>query len=247
MKKSSRLEKTGPAPLPWRNTQRGILPCAAGVALAVLVLAAGGNPAAAGIFKWVDEQGQVHFSDNKSRIPKHHMQSKTWQKIRGTTPVKSHRPAPVSSAASTAGAPALAVEKTAKDLVPDAAASPPEKHAYVQELSQERFQALKAAQSTLQYMIHSYQQLFENVTPNAQEGKFYMMHVQKFRAVKLNALETINQAEWPALNPVSSFLESSAGEDVDLELGGTDYEQRLTNLYERMRNEVQEAQMLMAR
>ncbi len=173
------------------------------------------TPIWAGIYKWKDDQGKVHFTDDKSRIPLKYRGN--LEKFKGVTEPK---PKPVEAEQ----------EKEAVAPEPEAA----EEKAAEKEKTAELVAALKETIKFLEDSNRRHQRTINFVKPDVKNGRYYMLSVRKGVGRKKQMIEKLDDFKLPSLKKARRFLKSSLLQDKLEKIGGDDYLERIQRLKQRL-------------
>ena len=188
--------------------------------------------AVAGIYKWRDDQGKLHFTDSKSKIPLKYRENV--QKLRG---VAEPKPEPVEE-------PASEPEKGGKEK--EAVASEPaagggngaEKEPEKEEQDPKLVAILKATIKFLEDKNREHTRLIKFVKPDKQNGRYYIVAIRKGVGKKTQMVEKLKGFKLPSLKRARRFLKSSLLQDKQVKIGGEDYLERLQRLKQRLEREI---------
>jgi len=177
------------------------------------------TPLGAGIYKWKDDQGKIHFTDDKSRIPlKYRGQL---EKFKGVTEPK----------------PVVPVEKPASEPGKnEAIASEPggEKETGGKKENPKLVAMLKETIKFLEDKNRAHQRLINFVKPDVLNGRSYILNIRKGVGQKNQMIEKLDDFKLPSLKKARRFLKSSLLQDKLETIGGDDYLERIQRLKERL-------------
>ena len=177
------------------------------------------TPLWAGIYKWKDDQGKIHFTDDKSRIPLKYRER--FEKFKGVVEPKpkSVQQEPVEPV----------VAEKEKEVV---ASSEPVMTE--EEKTAELVAALKETKTFLDYENVSHERLIKFVKPNKFNGKNYINEVRR----RLTRKKMLSEFKAPVLIEANSYLTKSAALDESEDYGGEDFEERILALQKRMKTQI---------
>ncbi len=191
------------------------------------------TPIWAGIYKWKDDQGKVHFTDDKSRIPlkyRGHL-----EKFKGVTEPK---PEPVKAEEeeeAVAPEPGAAEEKAAAEKAAE------------KEKTAEIVAALKETKKYLEYENASNERLIKFVKPTKFHGRNYMNEVRKKLPRKKKLAEKLSKFKDSVLIMANSYLTKTIALDESEKMGGEGYLERILALRQRMKTQVETKKKIIRR
>jgi hypothetical protein len=163
--------------------------------------------AVAGIYKWRDDQGKLHFTDSKSKIPLKYRE-KT-EKFKGVVEPKPKEEAPAEEEASPEeGQEPSAAAKPPPEEKPEPAGPPP--------LTEEQKATMTAVYQPLIKVWNSHVVLLMEGEPMDKKLKQYVGVAQSSAASKKSIAKTIGKSKHPFLVEIKSFLKKSARKDARL-------------------------------
>ncbi len=193
------------------------------------------TPIWAGIYKWKDDQGKVHFTDDKSRIPlKYRGQL---EKFKGVTESK---PKPVEAEEEEEAVAPEAEEKAANEKAVEEKAAEREKTA-------ELVAALKETKSFLEHENASHERMVKFVKPTKFHGRNYVVEIRRRLKSKIKLAEKLSKFEDPVLIMANSYLAKSIKRDEREEMGGPGYLERILALNKRMKTQVETKKRIIRR
>ncbi len=182
------------------------------------------TPLWAGIYKWKDDQGKIHFTDDKSRIPLKYRER--FEKFKGVV-----EPKPKSVQQEPVVEPVEAEKE--KEVV---ASSEPVMTE--EEKTAELVAALEETKTFLEYENVSHERLIKFVKPNKFNGKNYINEVRRRLTRKKMLSEKLSEFKAPVLIEANSYLTKSAALDESEDYGGEDFEERILALQKRMKTQI---------
>jgi len=184
------------------------------------------TPLWAGIYKWKDDQGKIHFTDDKSRIPlKYRGQLEKFKGVvdpsaRGSGPSADPAAAgPDAEAEAGSEAPAAAVEKPGKG---------PEKSKY----SKEQIALLKKVKTYMTREWAAHVRLVNNIKPTKINGKYYVSSARKSATGKKGIINQIGGSAIPSLVEVKKFLKKSRVNDTKIKMGNLEMMEKVRRIKE---------------
>lgn len=160
------------------------------------------TPLWAKIYKWKDDQGKLHFTDDRAKIPQKYREKV--QKFKGVTEPKEEEPEP---------------EEKPKEEPSAAIKPPPEeepKPAGPPPLTEEEKAAMKAVYRPLIMVWNKHIKLLMGGVPDDKNLKRYV-GVAQSSAVKKKAIKKIiGKTEHPLLIEIKSFMKKSGRKDARL-------------------------------
>jgi len=184
------------------------------------------TPLWAAIYKWKDDQGKIHFTDNKSSIPLKYRNQ--LEKVKGMTEPK---PEPVEEP--------VAVEKE-KEVVAAEPEVVEEKGAGEERKKDlELIAILKETIKFLEDENRSHQRLLNFVKPDVQNGRYYIVPIRKGVGKKEQLVKKLRKFKRFSLNRARRFLKGSLIQDKEEKIGGDGYLERILSLKSRLEGEIQ--------
>jgi len=193
------------------------------------------TPIWAGIYKWKDDQGKVHFTDDKSRIPlkyRGHL-----EKFKG---VREPKPEPVEAEQEEEAVAPEAGEKAAAEKAAAEKAAEREKTA-------ELVAALKETKKFLEYENASNERLIKFVKPTKFHGRNYMNEVRKKLPRKKKLAEKLSKFKDSVLIMANSYLTKTIALDESEKMGGAGYLERILALNQRLKTQVETKKKIIRR
>jgi len=199
-------------------------------ALVLAVLWLCQTPLWAGIYKWKDDQGKVHFTDDKSRIPlkyRGHL-----EKFRGVTEPK---PEPVEA------------EKEKEAVVSEPVVAKEKGTGEEKETGEETGEKKKnlklvaMLKETIKFLEDNnrrHQRMIKFVKPDVQNGRYYILSIREGVGQKKQMIEKLDDFKQPSLKSARRFLKSSLFQDKSEKIGGDDYLERVQRLKQRLEKEI---------
>ncbi len=191
------------------------------------------TPLWAGIYKWKDDQGKVHFTNDKSRIPlkyRGHL-----EKFKGVT---EPRPKPVEAEK----------EKEAVAPEPEAAEEKAaEEKAAEKEKTAELVAALKETKKYLEFENASNERLIKFVKPTKFHGRNYVNEVRRKLPRKKKLAEKLSKFKDSVLIMANSYLTKTIALDESEEMGGEGYLERILALRQRLKTQVETKKKIIRR
>jgi len=185
--------------------------------------------AVAGIYKWRDDQGKLHFTDSKSKIPLKYRENV--QKLRG---VAEPKPEPVEE-------PASGPEKEKEAVASEPAAgggNGAEKEPEKEEQDPKLVAMLKATIKFFEDKNREHTRLIKFVKPDKQNGRYYIVAIRKGVGKKTQMVDKLKGFKLPSLKRSRRFIKSSLLQDKQEKIGGEDYLERLQRLKQRLEREI---------
>lgn len=211
----------------------------AGVTLALLWLFQ--SSAVAGIYKWRDDQGKLHFTDSKSKIPLKYRGN--IQKFKGVVEPKpepvAEPPAAVEEEKETVPEPEAVNEKTAEEKAAEEKAA--------KEKAAQLVAALKETQRFLENENLAHERLMKFVEPTEVNGLNYMNEVRRRLSEKKRLIEKLSKFEAPSLVKANAYLTESAALDDSEQIGGKGYLERILALRQRMKTQIENKKKIIRR
>jgi hypothetical protein len=181
--------------------------------------------AGAGIYKWRDDQGKWHFTDDRGKIPLQYRENT--QRFKGVTEPKPKEEPPA--------------EEEPEEPQAEAKKAPPEKKpkpAAAPQLTKEDKATMTAVYQPLLMVWNKHVQLLMEGEPVDKKLKHYVMGAQRSAVSKRAIVKTIGDNEHPLLVEIKSFLKKSAKKDARLEMDNPSLINYVTFFRERLMEEI---------
>ena len=212
-----------------------------GLLIVALLLSA--SSVGAGVYKWRDDAGKLHFTDDKNKIPLQY-RSRGAEKMKGM--IESPAPKKPVMPAGTVKDP-TAVEN------PDetAGTEPPaieEKKDPTEGMDPKLKAILKETKNFLENENIRYEYLVTSVKPDKLNGgRAYVNAVYKFLDAKKKLVQKLRKFKLPSLNVAQQYLQRSAQRDRKIKVGGEDYIEQLERLKKRMKSGIKTKKKIIAK
>ena len=193
--------------------------------LSVYFLCASVEPAQAKLYKWKDDSGATHYTDNENNIPFKYRKKESLEKLKG-----------LSKPRSTKGTPDEKSENIPENLSEEEIAQ--EEEVIEEQVENESIIFLKEVKTFLEVEISKHQKILKAVPADELNGKYIIMPLKARANKKFTLAEKIKKSRIKALKPVSQYLISSASIDQRGELGGNDYLARIVEARNRMESDI---------
>lgn len=200
--------------------------------LLIVALLWSASSVGAGVYKWRDDAGKLHFTDDKNKIPLQY-RSRGAEKMKGMI----EPPAPPKPVM-----PAGTVKDPTAVENPDetAGTEPPaieEKKDPTEGMDPKLVAILKETKNFLENENVRYEYLVTSVEPDKLNGgRAYVNAVYKFLDAKKKLVQKLRKFKLPSLNVAQQYLQRSAQRDRKIKVGGEDYIEQLERLRKRMRS-----------
>ncbi len=200
------------------------------------------TPLWAGIYKWKDDQGKVHFTDDKSRIPlKYRGKLEKFKGVVEPKPKSVQEPVEAEK-----GKEAVAPEPEApEEMAPEEKAA--EEKAAEKEKTAELVAALKETKKYLEYENASNERLTKFVKPTKFNGRYYVNELRKKLPRKKKLAEKLSEFKDSVLIMANSYLTKSIALDESEKMGGPGYLARILALRQRMKTQVKTKKKIIKR
>ncbi len=188
------------------------------------------TPLWAGIYKWKDDQGKIHFTDDKSNIPLKYRNK--LEKFKGVTEPKVDIPEPEGEPEASAGE-----EPGGQTPDPQAAAPKPEIPQPTQEYSHKERAFIKEVRDSLMKEWGSHVSLLRELKVTKENEKYHAQVAQKSAANKQSLAGKIRRfrSDLPHMKEIRTYLKKSRIKDLRLKMdsdllkiGVEKYRKRLT-------------------
>lgn len=190
------------------------------------------TPLSAGIYKWKDDQGKIHFTDDKSRIPlKYRMQLEKFKGVVEPSQGKSS-----ASAGSETGSDEEAAmgEETPPAGGGEQASKPPPKSKY----NKEQIALLKKVKTYMTKAWAANVRLVNNIEPTELNGKYYIASQRKFASQKKGMIKQIGGSDIPSLKAVKKFLKRSSVKDTRLKIADPPFMEKVQTIRQTIEGEI---------
>ncbi len=193
-------------------------------------------PVDAAIYKWKDDQGKTHFTDDKSKIPLKYREQ--LEKFKG---VAEPKPEPVEEPVeSEKEKEAVAVEPEAGEG--NGGGEPPKKKKNVELIAM-----LKETIQFLEDENRTHQRLLNFVKPDVQNGRYYIVPIRKGVNKKEQFVKKLKGFKHPSLKRAGRFLKNSLFRDRQEKIGGDGYLERILDLKQRLEREIKTKKKIIKR
>ena len=195
--------------------------------LSVYFLCASVEPAIAKLYKWKDDKGSTHYTDNENNIPLQYRNKDKIEKLKGLSEAKPPAEDPSDET------PAEETIAEGEESVPEGEEEGPS------EADAEALLFLQELKAYLDTEIRLKGRILQAVPPNVKYGKHYILPVQARAELKFSMAQKIKDSGIESLKPVSQFLITSGQLDSELGIGGDGYLQRILDLRDRIESEIE--------
>lgn len=212
-----------------------------GLLIVALLLSA--SSVGAGVYKWRDDAGKLHFTDDKNKIPLQY-RSRGAEKMKGMI----EPPAPPKPVM-----PAGTVKDPTAVENPDetAGTEPPaieEKKDPTEGMDPKLVAMLNETKNFLENENVRYEYLVTSVEPDKLNGgRAYVNAVYKFLDAKKKLVQKLRKFKLPSLKVAQQYLQRSAQRDRKIKVGGEDYIEQLERLKKRMKSGIKTKKKIIAK
>ena len=190
------------------------------------------TPLSAAIYKWKDDQGKVHFTDDKSRIPlKYRMQL---EKFKGVVDPSQRKSSPPAGSDAGSGEEAAVGEEPPAAGGDEQVAKPPKKSKY----SKEQLALLKKIKVYLTKEWAANSKLYKHIEPTKLNGKYYLLRANKAAAKKKGMIKQIGGSDIPSLKAVKKFLKRSSVKDTQLKIADPPFMEKVQTIRKTVEGEI---------
>ena len=207
--------------------------------LSVFFLCVSGGPVKAKIYKWKDDQGATHYTDNENNIPLKYRTKEKIQKLRGLAQPRQPGGAPAEESS------AEEAEEGGEEATGPEAEMAGEGEGGSSEADSETLAFLKEVKDFLDLEITQHKKLLQSVPPDVKNGKYYILPIKNRAGKKFEMASKIKKSGVKALKPVSQYLLISAELDSKEQVGGDNYLGRILELKSRLEQEVVKKEKLL--
>lgn len=205
-----------------------------GLALAVLWLFQ--TPLYAAIYKWKDDQGKLHFTDSKSKIPlKYRDQMEKFKGVSEPNPEPVEEPEGVEKAERAEKA---EKEKEVVAPMPGGGEDNGEDTKPAKKKNLKLIAMLKDAIKFLKDENRTHQRLINFVKPDVQNGRYYIVAIRNATGKKEEFIKKLKGFNLPSLKRARRFLTNTLFQDKQEKIGGEGYLERIKSLKERLEREI---------
>ena len=197
-----------------------------GLTLAGLILTQ--TPVWAGVYKWQDDQGKIHFTNDKSSIPLQYLTKKQVKIVIGSEPSFKKKAEQVELAS----IPAITDPEMPKQPGPSVVQ---EEGGKSPEMAPEAVAMLKETKTYLEKENRAHLRLIHIVEPTEANGKHFIMSGKNALPRKKELVKKLDAFKLPSLKDARKYLKRSAFKDRLEKIGGNDYLVRIQKLVERMK------------
>jgi Domain of unknown function (DUF4124) len=202
-----------------------------GVVLTVLWLFQ--TPLYAAIYKWKDDQGKLHFTDSKSKIPLKYRDQ--FEKFRGVAePSPKESGSPAGAAAGSEKGETEASQGETEGESAGSAEKPPEKSKY----SKKQIELLKKVKDNLTKIWASSVKLVKHIEPTKLNGKYYIASQRKSASQKKAIIKQIGASEIPSLKKVRKFLKKSSVNDAKINMGDPAFMEKVQRIRQAIEGDI---------
>ncbi|MGV7220781.1 MAG: DUF4124 domain-containing protein [Nitrospinales bacterium] len=190
--------------------------------LSIYLLCASVETAQAKLYKWKDDSGATHYTDNENNIPFKYRNKNKLEKLKGLS-----KPKPIES--ETKDNPDS--ENPEEEIAPEAEATE-------ENPDSESLAFLEEVKSYFETDIKNTRRILKAVPADVKNGKYIIFPLKAGANKKLELADKIKTSKIKALKPVTQYLISSGALDQMGEIGGNDYLARIIETKDRLEREV---------
>jgi hypothetical protein len=192
--------------------------------ISVYCLSATVETAQAKIYKWKDDKGTTHFTDNEKNIPLKFRKKEKLEELKGLTKPK----------------PTKGKTQETSEKENDAEAIDQGVGAEVGEENSlnETILLLEEVKTFLELEINFHKRILKSVPANVKNGKHYFLPLMERAKGKFTLADKIKESGIKSLKPVSNYLITSGSLDQGNTIGGNDYLSRIIETKSRMESEI---------
>lgn len=191
------------------------------------------QPAFSAVYKWKDDQGRTHFTDDEGKIPAQYRNKDKVKKVKGLTTRETPKTTPEEAEESEEGEEGSEEkEATAEGEAGSEAGEEP---------SEEEKATLALLEEVKTFMVAEnevHNKLIEFVPADEKNGKNYILPLKKRSVKKISLVKKMYKSKLRVLKPMVNFLRQSAALDSQGKLGGEDYIGRIVAVKNRIEREV---------
>ncbi len=197
----------------------------------------------AGVYKWTDEKGRTHYTDDRSQIPAKYRDKNTMKGLKGLVESK-----PVAPKTSSPAKPAAKAEENTEALAPEAKESSSDQAVGTtnssSQISPEEIAMLKETKKYLEDENREFQRIIKYVEPTEANGKYYVMEMNNRVKKKQEMVKKMDGMKLSSLQQAKSYFKRTIIMDKGETIGGEDYLDRIVNIRDKMERGLREKKNL---
>ncbi len=190
------------------------------------------TPLSAAIYKWKDDQGKTHFTDDKSNIPLKYRNQ--LEKFKGVVDPSQRKSSPSAGSETGSDEEAAMGEETPSAGSGEQASKPPPKSKY----NKEQIALLKKVKTYMTKAWAANVRLVNNIEPTELNGKYYIASQRKTASGKKGMIRQIGGSEIPSLKEVKKFLKKSSLNDTRLKVGNLPFMEKVQKIRQTLDAEI---------
>ena len=197
----------------------------------------------AGVYKWTDENGRTHYTDDRSQIPVQFRDKNSMKGVKGLIEEKQRvpeKPSPV-KADSTEEEQTEKLASEVKENSGDSNGTPADSSS---KISPEEIVMLKDTKKYLEDENREFQRILKYVEPTEANGKYFVMEMNKRVKKKQEMVEKMEGMKLPSLQSAKSYFKRTIIIDKGETIGGEDYLDRIVSIRDKMERGLREKKNL---
>ncbi|MFQ5716256.1 MAG: DUF4124 domain-containing protein [Nitrospinales bacterium] len=181
----------------------------------------------AAVYKWRDERGSVHFTDDINQVPKRYRKPPYLLKV----PRTSDKPPFSSPVQSSPGA-------ASKEISEHEDAGPGTSKAEETRLTEEEKTAIREAISYLEGEIQR-DEILTRMMPSERNGKTFVAAIKRSLPQKKGLAEKLSKLEPPLIKKTLGFIKASIDKDEQVRVTGPKMKRRTLGMLNRLKREME--------
>jgi len=191
------------------------------------------QPAFSAVYKWEDDQGQIHYTDDEGEIPAQYRNKNMLTKVKGLVTRETPKTIPEEAEEPEEGEEGSEEQETTGEG--EAGSGPGGEPS---EEDKETIALLEEVKTFIVAENEFHNKLIKFVAPDEKYGKNYILPLQKRSVKKLALVDKMYKSKLGVLKPMVIFLRQSATLDSEGKLGGDAYLARVLAVRNRIEKEV---------
>ncbi len=197
----------------------------------------------AGVYKWTDENGRTHYTDDRSQIPVQFRDKNSMKGLKGLV-----EPKPVVPEVPSPAKPVAKTEEKTGALAPEASEGSSDKGVETTDsssrISPEEIALLKETKKYLEDENREFQRIIKYVEPTEANGKYYVMEMNKRVKKKQEMVDKLEGMKLASLQQAKSYFKRTIIIDKGETIGGEDYLDRIVSIRDKMERGLREKKNL---
>jgi hypothetical protein len=198
------------------------------------------TPLWAAIYKWRDDQGKLHFTDSKSKIPLKYRDQV--EKFKGVTE-PSPKNQPVASTGESRSSEKGGTE-TVQEEAPTGSTVGSEKAPEKSKYSKKEIALLNSVKIYMTRTWASNVMLVKNIEPTKLNGKYYVSSSRKAASKKRNIIKKIGDSQIISLKETKKFLKKSVVNDTKINMGDPPFMEKVRRIRKTIESDIPQQRVL---